>query len=108
MNAYFENNNGYNSNSRIIEAYFGETLSQQRMHRRGAELLLSMLAALLSALTSAKARSILKALSVAVCLVGFVGIIGAMEQGTLGLGAGFLIGMLLVGIEYLCLRRRHQ
>ena len=108
MNAYFEKNQDFNSNNRIIEAYFTESISRTRSARRVCDLLVSMLTAILSALTSTKARCIFKALSVSVCLIGFVGIIGAMEQGTIGLGAGFLIGMLLVGFEFLCLRHRQQ
>ena len=108
MNAYFDNNRDFNSNSRIIEAYFTETVRRPSAAWKASKALLSMLEALLATLTCAKAKCIFKALSVAVCLIGFVGIIGAMEQGTLGLGAGLLMGMLFVGIEYLCLRRRPQ
>ncbi len=108
MNAYFENNDNFNSNNRIMEAYFRETAIKPRATCKIGKLLFYDLAELLMILTCDKAKSIAKALSVAVCLIGFVGIIGAMEQGTLGLGAGFLIGMLLVGVEFLCLRHRQQ
>ena len=108
MNAYFDKNDCFNSNSRIIEAYFTETARRQSTADRVVKTLLSVLAVILSALTSARARCIFKVLSVAVCFVGFVGIIGAMEQGTIGLGAGFLIGMLLIGVEFICLRSRQK
>ena len=108
MNAYFENNQDFNSSSRIIEAYFNDSIIHTRSTRRVCDLLGSLLAVILSALTSTKAKCIFKALSVTVCLIGFVGIIGAMEHGTIGLGVGFLIGMLLVGVEFLCLRQRQR
>ena len=108
MNAYFDRNNEFNSNRRIIEAYFTESVRQPSAAWKASKALLSMLEALLALFTCAKAKCIFKALSVAACLVGFIGIIGAMEQGTLGLGIGFLAGMALVGIEFLCLRRRPQ
>ena len=108
MNAYFEKNSSFNSNSRIIEAYFGESVRRSGRAQRVIEILLSMLSAMLSALVSTRAKCIYKALSVAITLVGFVGIIGAMENGTLGLGMGIFIGMLLIGVEYLCLRRPQQ
>ena len=107
MNAYFENNGSFNSNKRIIEACFTEAAKPVGLTRRIGELLLSMPIAFFSAITSAKTKSFLKLFSVAASLCGFVGVIGAMERGTLGLGAGLLIGMLLVAIEFLCLRR-HQ
>ena len=106
MNAYFENNGSFDSNSRIIEAYFSETVKPVSRARRMGESLISLLSALITCLTSAKTRSIAKAVSVALSLVGFVGIIGAMEHGTLSIGMGLLIGVGLLGIEYLCLRKR--
>ena len=108
MNAYFESNVDFNSNSRIIEAYFEESVRRQSSAKRVGDLLFGLLTAILSTLTCTKAKCIFKAVSVAVTLCGFVGIIGAMEHGSLGLGAGFLMGMGLVAIEYACLRRRQQ
>ena len=40
--------------------------------------------------------------------IGMIGIFGAVECGSLGIGAGFLLGMLLVAVEYLCLRTQRR
>lgn len=106
MNTYFEHNNDFNSNKRIMEAYFGEAISRPRPFARALEALLSLLFRLWQILTCPVGRRIIKASSVAVSLVGLVGIVGAIEQGTLGLGIGLLLGAILVAIEYLCLRPR--
>ncbi len=105
MNAYYENNSKYNSNNDIFETYFniGATASKTR---KAADACLAALSALIAFLTGLRVRILVRTLTFSVCLVGFIGIIGAMERGTLGLGAGLLIGALLVGAEFLCLRRR--
>lgn len=66
----------------------------------------SLLLPLIGFLTGAKARAAWKVGTVAICLVGMVGIIGAMETGVLPLPLGLLFGLLLVGAEFLCLRRK--
>lgn len=108
MNAYFDKNECFDSNKGIIEAYFGESVKSTGAWDRMLELVSHWVAILLSVLTSDLCRRITKALSVAVCLVCFVGIIGAMERGTLGLGSGVCIGLLLLCIEVLCLRPRYR
>ena len=37
-----------------------------------------------------------------ICLVGFVGVIGGVEAGTLSIGGGIIAAMLMVFIEILC------
>ncbi len=103
MNTYFEQNHSFDSNKRIIEAYFGEAVKPAGAWSRRLETLLGLLAALLHILSSATLRRICKTAGVALSLVGMVGVIGAMERGSLGLGAGLVLGALLVGIEFLCL-----
>ena len=107
MNAYYDKNGQGCSNKGIVEAYFGESVKTVSGWERALERILSVLALIVSFLCSDLCRRIAKATSVAVCLVGFVGVIGAMERGTLGLGLGLLIGAILLGIEVLCLRPRH-
>ncbi len=104
MNTCFDKNSEFDSNKRIIEAYFGEDAIPSSPWRKYAEQLLFLLSALLRVLTCTKARRICKAVSLALCLVGFIGIIGAMERGVIGLGLGLLIGIAIIGIEALCLR----
>ncbi len=108
MNTYFENRSSITSNKRIIEAYFEESVKPAGALSKKLDALLSLLAALLQVLTSTTACRLLKTIGVALSLVGFIGVIGAMECGKLGLGAGFLIGALLLGVEYLCLRTKRQ
>jgi hypothetical protein len=108
MNTTFEQNSNFNSKSRIYEGYFEESASRAGNIRRGLESFLYIIASILTAMTSAKAIALFKVIGVAGALVGFVGIIGAVEQGTLGMGAGLLLGTLLVGIEYLCLRPKRR
>ena len=100
MNAYYHHNEDFVSNKGIINAYFGASATRVSV----GEKLLSMLLALVRFLTCATVRRITKATAVAVTLVAFIGVIGAMESGALGLGAGLFIGAILLGIEYLCLR----
>ncbi len=106
MNTCFENNSRFNSNNRIYEGYFTEFQKPAGRVRRALDFFLYIIAAALTALTSARALCIYRTVGVAGSLVGLAGIIGAMECGTLSLGAGLLIGAALVGIEYLCLRPR--
>ena len=108
MNAYFQQNEDFSSNKRIFEAYYNEAIKPAGRMQKSLDTLLSYLYIMIKALTSARAKAVLKAFTVAVSLVGFVGVIGAMEQGALGLGAGLAIGAVLIGAEYLCLRGKRQ
>lgn len=105
MNAYFENSRSFNSNSRTFDAYFVENAKPLGGWRKVTDALSSVAASAYSIWKYSALCRILRAVGVAASLVGFVGIIGAMERGTIGLGAGLLMGLLLVGAEYLCLRK---
>ena len=104
MNAYYNKNEAFDSNKRIIEAYFGESVRAESPFKKLFEQVLYLLSVVLQALTCTAVRRVAKATTVAILLIGFVGVIGAMESGALGLGTGLLIGGLLVGLEILCLR----
>ena len=104
MNTYFQQDGEFNSNKRIIDAYLAEQPVSTGAWRGRLEQLLFVLLSIVRVLTCAKARRICKALSLAVCLVAFVGVIGAMEHGTLSFGAGILIGLVIIAAEALCLR----
>ena len=108
MNAYFDNNGAFNSNSRIFEGYFTEAETRTSGLQRAAEKLFSRVADLARTLTDSRACRLIKAITVALSLIGFAGVIGAMERGSLGMGTGVLIGATLIGLEYLCLRGRRQ
>lgn len=107
MNTYFDHNSEINSNKRIIDAYLAEQSVSVGAWKRRLEQALFILISVLRALTSCKARRIAKATSLSLCLVAFVGIIGAMERGVLPIGAGLLIGLAIIGVELLCLRPHH-
>ena len=104
MNKYFDKNDMFNSNSRIYEGYFADVTNTKNSWKRISDFLFLILR-FLSGQTVIRT---VKTVAIALSLIGFVGIIGAMENGTLGLGAGLLIGTLLLAIEYLCLRGRHR
>ena len=104
MNAYFNKNESFDSNKRIIEAYFGESATRANSLQKLLDSLLYAISLILQVLTCSTARRIAKACAVAVTLVGFIGVIGAMESGALGLGTGLAIGAVLIVIEILCLR----
>lgn len=108
MNAYYENKGSFNSNSRIFEGYFTEPERTSNWLRETLKKLVAFLYTLVRVLTDSRVCRIAKAVSVAISLIGFVGVIGAIEHGTLGLGMGLLIGAFLLGFEYLCLRGRRQ
>lgn len=106
MNRYFDQNEIINSNKRIIEAYFSESVKPVSAWKKTWDSLLGMVLALLGALSCTTVRRVAKAGAVAVTLLCFVGLIGAMEKGAIGLGTGVLLSLPLLGIEYLCLRPR--
>lgn len=108
MNTYFEKNRNLDSNSRIFEAYFTDTAKPVGAFRKWLDSVLCVLSSILRALIGATARRIAKVTTVAICLIGFIGVIGAIEHGTLGVGTGLLIGAILLGVEYLCLRGKRN
>ena len=110
MNRYFDEKQFFNSNNRIYEGDFTEVKREKSALQKWAEKWIAILTVWARALSESGALSVIKAVSVAVCLVGFIGIAGAMEQGTLGMGKGLLLGGALLLIEYLCLKgkRRHN
>ncbi len=101
MNRCCDENQFLNSNNRIFEGYFTEVAKREGAWRRS---LRDAFGAVKKAVLCARARRTAKAVAFTGCLVGFVGIIGAMEAGSLALGTGLLLGAGLLLIEYLCLR----
>ena len=104
MNKYFDRNDVINSNSRIYEGYFTDVSNTKNPLKKLSDILFLILR-FLSGQTLIRT---IKTVMVALSLIGFLGIIGAMENGTLGFGTGLLIGTLLLAIEYLCLRGHHR
>ena len=104
MNKYFDKNDMFDSNSRIYEGFFADVTNAKNPWKKISDFLFLILR-FLSGQTVIRCA---KATAVALSLIGFVGIIGAMENGALGLGTGLLIGALLLAVEYLCLRGHHR
>ena len=105
MNKYFETSDQYISNKRIIEAYFTEAEQTASPLKKGYEALLSFLLSILACLTSTAAKRVYLLSSVALCIVGFFGLVGAVERGALSMIAALLIALVLLGFEVLCLKR---
>ncbi len=105
MNISYQKNSNIHSNNDIFEAYFEGSVVRVGAWHRILDRILAFLSHILLALTSARAKSILRAGGVALSLIGMVGVIGAMESGAISLFGGVLAGLLLIGVEYLCLRR---
>ena len=105
MNAYYNNSRHYNSNNDIFTAYFYGESVRVPAWKRFVDSLLSYLGILLAALSGTVAKRLYKAASVALCLVGVIGLIGAMESGAISLGLGVLIALPLLAIEFFTLRK---
>ena len=105
MNISYQNNEHIYSNNDIFSDYFNVGTRHSKM-RKAVDAVLAALSVILAFLTCARTRVIARVLGFGLCLVGFVGVIGAMESGALGLGLGLVLGAALLGIEVLCLRRQ--
>ena len=105
MNISYQNNGRIYSNNDIFAEYFNAGAKPSKM-RKAADAMLAALSLILTFLTAARTRVIARTVVFGLTLVGFVGIIGAMEAGSVSLGFGLVLGMALVGIEVLCLRRQ--
>ena len=105
MNISYQNNGRIYSNNDIFADYFNVGARPSKM-RKAADALLAALSLIFTFLTAARTRVIARAIGFSLCLVGFVGIIGAMEAGAISLGFGLVLGAALLGIEILCLRRQ--
>ena len=105
MNISYQNNGRIYSNNDIFAEYFNVGARPSKM-RKAADALLAALSVILAFLTATRTRVVVRALGFGLCLVGFVGIIGAMETGAISLGFGLVLGGAILGIELLCLRRQ--
>ena len=104
MNRYYEKESTFNSNSRIFKAYYQEADLCNRPRfgalRRGVKQLREML----QTVVSTRALRIVKSIVFSVLFLGFLGVAGAIEQGSLGIGTGLLLSAILLVAEYFLLR----
>ena len=63
--------------------------------------LISLICAIVAALTSSVAIKVEKAVLCTVCFVGFFGVIGSMESGAVGTLAGLVLCLAFAGVELL-------
>ena len=105
MNISYQNNGQVYSNNDIFADYFNVSARPSKM-RKAADAMLAALSLILTFLTAARTRVIARTVVFGLTLVGFVGIIGAMEAGSISLGFGLVWGGAILGIELLCLRRQ--
>ena len=105
MNKYFETSDQYISNKRIIEAYFTEAEQTASPLKKGYDVLLSFLLSIIAIMTSTAAKRVYLLSSVAVCIIGFFGLVGAVEHGSISMLTALLVGIALLGLEVLCLKR---
>ena len=105
MNISYQNNGRIYSNNDIFADCFNVGTRPSKM-RKAADAMLAALSLILAFLTATRTRVVARALGFGLCLVGFIGIIGAMETGAISLGFGLILGGAILGIELLCLRRQ--
>ena len=105
MNRYFDKNRSYNSNSRIFNEFYGSVSDVGTLEKVPAHGLRARLSNKLSELARSRVLRIAKAVTFSVVLIAFLGVVGAIEHGRLGIGSGLLISAVLLGLEYLCLCR---
>ena len=106
MNKYYDNNDQYISNKRIFEAYFTEIKREPSAFQKALRGALCLLASLAALIVAGKERGTFKAVSLALCLLGMIGLIGAMESGSISMLGGIGIALILLAIEYFCLAAR--
>ena len=105
MNISYQNNERIYSNNDIFADYFNAGARPSKM-RKAADACLAALSMIIAFFTAARTRTVARATGFGLCLVSFIGIIGAMEAGAISLGFGLVLGAALLGIEVLCLRRQ--
>ncbi len=85
-------NNTHESNCRFV-----------KINDRGNNsTVLNALGELLCGLGSARVLNIIKVVFTLACFVGFIGVMGAVENGSISLGLGVVISAFMLFVEILC------
>ena len=71
---------------------------------RAADLLVMVISALIGALRDRSVRRVIRYSLVAICFFCFIGLIGGIERGTVSIGGGIVLGLLLIFVEIYCLK----
>ena len=80
MNISYQNNGQVYSNNDIFADYFNAGARPSKM-RKAADACLAALSMIIAFFTAARTRTVARATGFGLCLVSFIGIIGAMEAG---------------------------
>ena len=105
MNKYYLSEEQFNSNKRIFEAYYTEAKTSVGAFQKALDFLRIFLSAVMAALTSARARVLVRVCGIALSLIGLIGVVGAIEAGSISIGFGLLLGLLMIGVEFFCLKK---
>ena len=106
MNRSYTENKRFNSDCGIYEAFYTEIAEPVLAGRNRVDALLSRLLAIWQILTGATARRLAKVTVFTLCLVGTVGVVGAMELGRISLASGLLLSAVMFAIQCLCFMRK--
>lgn len=106
MNTYYDNRKENNSNNDILKDLLVGKKRTSPTWKRNADSFLSLLAAMVAILTGTVARRVLRAVSFSFILLGMIALVASVEAGTLGIGMGCLLGLPLLALEFLCLRKQ--
>jgi hypothetical protein len=71
---------------------------------RFLDMMYALLCALAGIMRDRTARKIARYTIVVACAIGFIGLVGGMEQGLISMGGGIFAGLALVFVEILCLK----
>ncbi len=107
MNKDYSENRNFVSVNGIMSAFYEEIVCDAETRRSGLEKLLSTVRNAWKILSGARAKALAKVLAAVMSLIGLVGVVGAMELGSISLPAGTLLGLLLILAEYFCIRHKH-
>ncbi len=106
MNRSYTENEHFNSNCGIYESFYTEIAEPALAGQNRVDALLCKLLALWQILTGTTARRIARVTVFALCMIGTIGVVGAMELGRISLTAGLLLTVALLSVQCLCFKRK--
>jgi hypothetical protein len=71
---------------------------------RFLDMVYAVLCALAGLMRDRTARKVARYVVVVACAIGFIGLVGGIEQGLISIGGGIFAGIALVFVEILCLK----
>ena len=95
MNRYYDIKENRKSNCTYIGKFETENDSI-------ADSFIAFFSALIALFASEGFRTVLRVVSTVICFIGFVGIIGGVESGAMGIGTGIIFSAFLVFLEIVC------